>query len=155
MEIRFAQCQDIPGILKLLLQVGQVHHQIRPDIFRSGAQKYTAAELEVILTDPKRPVFAAVEGPQLLGYAFCIHRDYDGTGASTCRKELYIDDVCVDEAFRGRGIATALLKQVYTYAQAQHCTFVTLNVWNGNESARRFYEHMGLTTRNTTMEIKL
>ena len=36
MEIRFAQASDIPGMLELLQQVGEVHHQIRPDLFRSG-----------------------------------------------------------------------------------------------------------------------
>lgn len=155
MEIRFAGSGDIPGMLELLLQVGQVHHRIRPDIFRPGALKYTKQELEALLRDPQRPVFVAAEEGQVLGYAFCIHRHYDGTGVSTCRKELYVDDVCVEERCRGRGIATALLERVYAYARESGCAFVTLNVWSGNESARRFYEHMGMTPRNTNMEIKL
>ena len=45
MEIRFAEIKDIPGILALLRQVGQVHHQGRPDIFRKGAQKYGASQV--------------------------------------------------------------------------------------------------------------
>ena len=69
MEIRFAQNRDIPGILELLKQVGAVHHGIRPDIFRTGAQKYDDAALQAILADPNTPVFVAVEGlrPVLLG----------------------------------------------------------------------------------------
>ena len=43
MEIRFAQAKDVHGILALLRQVGRVHHEGRPDIFRSGAQKYGAS----------------------------------------------------------------------------------------------------------------
>lgn len=155
MVIRLAENRDIPGMQTLLLQVGEVHHQIRPDIFRSGALKYTVPELQAILDDPRRPVFVAAEGDRVLGYAFCIHRDYDGTGVSTCRKEIYVDDVCVEEACRGQGIATALMRQVYTYAREQGCEFVTLNVWAGNDTARRFYEAMGMTPRNTNMEIKL
>ncbi len=155
MEIRGAQRGDIPGMQALLLQVGQVHHRIRPDIFRSGALKYTAQELEALLKDPARPIFVAAEGERVLGYAFCVHRDYDGTGVSTCRKEIYVDDVCVEEACRGRGIATALLDRVYGYARETGCQFVTLNVWNGNDTARRFYEGMGMTPRNFNMEIKL
>lgn len=155
MEIRMAQTGDIPGIQALLLQVGEVHHQIRPDIFRSGALKYTPGELGDLLKDPERPIFVAVEGGQLLGYAFCIHRDYDGTGVSTCRKEIYVDDVCVDENSRGQGIATALLERVFAYGKERGCQFVTLNVWNGNHTAQRFYEGLGMTPRNTNMEIKL
>ena len=37
MNIRFATETDIPEMLDLLLQVGDVHHQIRPDLFREGA----------------------------------------------------------------------------------------------------------------------
>ena len=40
MEIRFAKPQDVPGIIKLLQQVGRVHHEGRPDLFRATAQKY-------------------------------------------------------------------------------------------------------------------
>ena len=42
MEIRFANTGDIPRMIDLLQQVGEVHHQIRPDLFRAGAQKYDA-----------------------------------------------------------------------------------------------------------------
>ena len=34
MEIRMACSRDIPGMIDLLLQVGEVHHKIRPDLFR-------------------------------------------------------------------------------------------------------------------------
>lgn len=155
MEIRFAQAGDIPGIQTLLLQVGQVHHQLRPDIFRPGALKYTPGELEALLADHDRPIFVAVEGEALLGYAFCVRRDYDGTGVSTRRKEIYVDDVCVEEACRGRGIATSLLERVFAFAKEEGCAFVTLNVWKGNHTAQRFYEGLGMTPRSTNMEIKL
>ena len=72
MEIRFAETKDIPGMIDLLLQVGEVHHQIRPDLFRAGAQKYDASALEQLLKDPNRPIFAAVENAKLLGYCYCI-----------------------------------------------------------------------------------
>ena len=38
MEIRLANNSDIPGMIELLKQVGQVHHEIRPDLFREGAR---------------------------------------------------------------------------------------------------------------------
>ena len=49
MEIRLANHTDIPGMIRLLQQVGQVHHDIRPDLFRRGAQKYSPADLEQLL----------------------------------------------------------------------------------------------------------
>lgn len=155
MEIRMAESRDIPGMIELLKQVGEVHHQIRPDIFRAGAQKYDEPALRALLTDASRPIFVAVEGGFVQGYCFCIHRDYSGDGALTDRKEVYIDDLCVDESCRGRGVAAALYRHVCDYAKNRGCVFVTLNVWRGNDRAQRFYEHMGLTPRSTTMEMKL
>ena len=59
MTVRFACEKDIPRMLELLKQVGQVHHEIRPDLFRAGAQKYDEAALKQLLANPDRPIFAA------------------------------------------------------------------------------------------------
>jgi len=155
MNIVLANENHIPGMLRLLQQVGQVHRDIRPDIFRDGAQKYDAAALGELLKDPARPIFIYEENGQVLGYCFCIHKQYAGDPVLADRKELYIDDLCVDEACRGRGLATALYRHVTEYAKRSGCQFLTLNVWAGNDNAQRFYEHMGMTPRSTTMESKL
>ncbi len=155
MVIRLANQGDIPGIEALLLQVGAVHHQIRPDIFRDGCLKYDESVLAALLADESRPVFVAVEDEAVLGYCFCQHRNYDDSGVSTCRKEIYIDDLCVDEGHRGKGIATGLYRHALDYAKASGCRFVTLNVWCGNDAAMAFYEKMGMAPRNITMETSL
>ena len=155
MEIRKAEKRDIPGLIALLYQVGGVHHDIRPDIFRSGCIKYTPAELEALLRDAATPIFVALEGDFVAGYCFCQHREYQGSTALTDRKELYIDDLCVDENCRGKGIAKTLYAHVTDYAKNCGCAFVTLNVWCGNDGAMKFYEAMGMNARSITMETKL
>ena len=55
MEIRKANTGDIPGMIDLLLPVGEVHHEIRPDLFRSGAQKYDEKALEELLKNNTIP----------------------------------------------------------------------------------------------------
>ena len=155
MTIRRAEVRDIPGMIKLLYQVGGVHHDIRPDIFRSGALKYTPEQLDELLKDETKPIFIYDDGGFVAGYCFCQHREYFGSGVSTDRKELYIDDLCVDENRRGQGIAKALYAHVCNYAKSCGCVFITLNVWCGNEGAMKFYEKAGMTPRNITMETKL
>ena len=108
MIIRFAGKQDIPGMIDLLRQVGEVHHQIRPDLFRSGAQKYNEADLEELLKDPSRPVLIAEEEGTVAGYAFCIVQVMENNPVLCDRKVLYIDDLCVDEGHRRQGIAKKL-----------------------------------------------
>ena len=155
MNILFANESHIPGMIRLLKQVGQVHHEIRPDIFQDGAQKYDEAALAELLKDPSRPIFIAEAEGKVLGYCFCIHKAFSGDSVLTDRKELYIDDLCVEETCRGQGIATRLYRHVTEYAKSKDCAFITLNVWTGNDTAQRFYEHMGMTPRNTHMEITL
>ena len=155
MDIRPATDTDIPGLLALLRQVGQVHHNIRPDIFRPGCLKYTAADLEKLLRDENFPVFVAMENDAVAGYCFCQKRQYRDSATMTDRLEIYIDDLCVDENCRGSGIATALYRHVCHWAKDTGCAFVTLNVWQGNDAAMAFYEKMGMKPRSITMETEL
>ena len=155
MIIQRADNRHIPGLIRLLYQVGGVHHDIRPDIFRAGAIKYTEKDLELLLADENRPVFVAVEDETVLGYCFCVLEDCRGTTVLTDRMEVYIDDLCVEEACRGQGIAKALYAHVCGWAKSIGCAFVTLNVWCGNDGAMKFYEKMGMTPRKIFMETKL
>ena len=155
MIIRRADNSHIPGLIRLLYQVGGIHHDIRPDLFRPGAIKYTETDLKALLADENRPVFVAVEDETVLGYCFCVIEDCRGTTVLTDRVEIYIDDLCVEEAVRGRGIAKQLYAHVCAWAKDLGCAFVTLNVWCGNDNAMRFYEKMGMTPRKIFMEIKL
>ena len=155
MDIRFAQARDIPDMIELLRQVGEVHHQIRPDLFRAGAQKYDEAALEKLLADPNRPILAAVEKGALLGYAFCILQVTEGDPVLRDRKVMYIDDLCVDEIRRGQGVAGALYRAVCDYARELDCDAVTLNVWCGNDRAMAFYEKCGLKPQKVVMEYVL
>lgn len=154
MTIRFAETHDIPGMIDLLQQVGEVHHQIRPDLFRSGAQKYDEAALEALLKDPARPIFIADLDGKVAGYCFCILQITKNDPVLRDRKVLYIDDLCVDETIRGKGIATRLYDHTLAYARSLHCDAVTLNVWYGND-AQKFYEKCGMKPQKIGMEFIL
>ena len=155
MLIRRAGISDIPDILRLLVQVCNIHQDIRPDIFKRDGVKYTESDLTELLADESRPVWCAVEEDRFLGYCFCQWEETSDGSVGFARKELYIDDLCVDEAARGRGVATALFRHVTAIAKAEGANFITLNVWQGNENALRFYEKMGMKPRKTTLDLPL
>ena len=153
MDIRRACDRDIPGIAKLLLQVAQVHADGRPDLFMSGGTKYTDGELLDIIADDERPIFVAVDDDgEVLGYAFCMYEDYAGDTVRTPIRTLYVDDICVDAAARGRHVGTALYEHVIGFARAEGFYNVTLNVWSCNPGAQRFYEAMGMSPYKVGME---
>ena len=151
MEIRLANTNDIPGILNLLKQVGQVHRNIRPDLFREHPLKYDHAALEELLKDPQRPIFVAVEGA-VLGHCFCEHKETRDNSVLQDDRSLYIHDLCVDENCRGKHIGQQLYDFVREYAREEGFRTITLNVWCGNDSAMAFYQKQGMKPRNITME---
>ena len=152
MEIRFAQEQDVGGILALLRQVGRVHHEGRPDIFRAGAQKYGASQVLHMLNSSATPIFVAVEENKVLGYGFCMIKEHANDPVICDHTELYIDDLCVDESCRGKHIGTAIYQEICRYAKMRGCYNVTLNVWSCNPGAMKFYESLGLKPQKVGME---
>ncbi|MBQ9827773.1 MAG: GNAT family N-acetyltransferase [Lachnospiraceae bacterium] len=153
MIIRRAEDRDLEGVNRLLKQVCSVHAKGRPDLFVDGARKYTDDELYEIFRDDTKPVFAAVDDDgNLLGYCFCMIEDHSTQHQLTPIKSLYIDDLCVDETCRGMNIGRALYEYTKEYAKSIGCYNLTLNVWELNQGAKRFYEKMGLKPLKTGME---
>lgn len=156
MNIRRAETGDIPRLGDLLLQVCRVHHQGRPDLFRAGGRKYTDEELAVLLTDPSRPILVAEdETGTVQGYAFCVIQPHRGETSMEDFTSLYLDDLCVDEACRGKHVGGTLYRAVLDLARSLGCYNVTLNVWSCNPEAMRFYEKCGLQTQKIGMEVIL
>ena len=156
MTVRFACEKDIPQMNSLLYQVERVHQQGRPDLFKEGAKKYTDNELKDMLKDKTKPIFAAVdENDVMKGYAFRVFQEHKGDNVLTDIKTLYIDDLCVDENCRGQHIGSVLYEAVKKFAKEQGCYNVTLNVWECNPSARKFYGKAGLKPYKTGMEVIL
>ena len=149
--IRLAEEKDIEDILRLLVQVNMVHHIARPDLFNGPRTKYKDYELKEIIKDPKRPIFVYDEG-MVLGYAFCVNVQHINDNILTDVKTLYIDDLCVDENARGKGIGHKLYDFVLAYAKQNDYYNVTLNVWEGNQNAMAFYKSLGLKVQKIGME---
>jgi len=152
--IRKATKDDIQRIIALLHQVNMVHHVIRPDLFKPHTTKYNEQELETMLDDESKPIMVYYDG-EVQGYAFCQITEVKDHMLLEDIKTLYIDDICVDEKARGKHIGKALYDYVYDYARSIGCNNITLNVWDGNEPALRFYQNMGMKVQKTTMEVLL
>ncbi|MFQ9516458.1 MAG: GNAT family N-acetyltransferase [Eubacterium sp.] len=156
MNIRRATEKDIIGVNNLLCQVLTIHHTGRPDLFKENVKKYTDSQLLEMFKDDSKPIFCAVdEKENVLGYAFCIFQQHIDDNILTDIKTLYIDDLCVDENSRGQHIGKQLYNYVVNFAKEQGCYNVTLNVWECNQSAKKFYENCGLIPQKTGMEIIL
>ena len=155
-HIRKASGKDIPRLIALLEQVAAIHNNARPDLFKANSKKYNVSDLEALLRDPKVTIFVAADEDDIaVGYIFCMLNEYKDHAIMQDKKMLYIDDLCVDETQRGKGIGRMLFAHACAYAREQGCYNITLNVWAGNDSARRFYENLGMKEQKRTLEMIL
>ena len=155
-RIRRAEERDTDRVLDLLSQVLMVHHNGRPDIFKANATKYSRKELAEMFRDDLNPVFVwADENDVTQGYLFCQTEQYVDHAVLTDIRTLYIDDLCVEEAMRGRGIGRALYEFAVAFARENGYYNLTLRVWNLNGPAMAFYKAMGLKTQNEHLELIL
>lgn len=150
--IRKANINDLEKVNKLLYEVQKVHSDARPDLFKTGAKKYTDEQLQNIFENDMTPVFVFEKDNDVLGYAFCIFKQELNSNTLTPIKTLYIDDLCVDENARGEHIGTKLYNFVVDFAKSSGCYNVTLNVWANNLNAVKFYKSIGMQVQKIGME---
>ena len=154
--VRRAENKDIPAILALLAQVLAVHHRARPDLFKADGAKYTTAQLEELIRDGNRPVFVCCRPDgTVCGHCFTEWMQENETDAKYARRQLYIDDLCVDARERRKGVGETLYGFVRNYAIEEGADDLTLHVWEGNTSAIGFYGRMGMRVRYYCMDEKL
>ena len=155
MSIRKANINDANGINDLLYQVQDVHANGRPDIFIKGTKKFKDEELIEILNGNDLVFYVYEANKKILGY-ICIKIIIESESFSKyARKELYIEDLCVDENYRHQGIAKELYDYIIELAKKEGCSHITLNVWELNKNAKEFYRKMGMNPLKTIMEFKL
>ncbi|HJF33971.1 MAG TPA: GNAT family N-acetyltransferase [Sporosarcina psychrophila] len=63
--------------------------------------------------------------------------------AESLEDELYIDTVCIDPAFRGKGIGTKLFEYAEVIAEQKEIAKLSLNVETQKEPAIRLYKRLG------------
>ena len=153
MSIRLAQPKDIPDLLRLLEQILSVHHQARPDIFKEEGSKYSGQDLENLMMQEQTPIFVYENSDgQILGHLFVTIKEVTDNPVLQPIKTLFIEDLCVAQAARGQKIGDQLYQFAVSYAKEIGCYNLTLNVWNDNEGALRFYQRQGMKPQETVME---
>lgn len=112
----------------------------------------------------KRSFRYAVDHPhKVLLFIILVEGEVTGTASlhlghySTWNDNWYghVEDVIIDPAYRGKGLAFALLKEVLRVAEEKKLSRVELNALNTNYPAHRLYEKLGFTTDSVAYELAL
>ena len=102
----------------------------------SFSMPWKRQDFEDILTNPDRIYLVAEAEDKIVGR--CMLTIIAGEGD--------ISNVAVDEKYRGKHIATMLLKELLRYGEEQGIGDFTLEVREQNHTAIRLYEHAGFAS---------
>jgi ribosomal protein S18 acetylase RimI-like enzyme len=112
---------------------------------RQKADRDMAEILPLGLDTPNHWMFWLEHGGGRVGRLWLSERVIDG------RRSLFIFDIHVDEAHRGRGFGRAAMLLTEREAKARGIDRVELNVFGGNSVARGLYQSLGYIERSVRM----
>lgn len=154
--VRRAEKKDAKRLCELLETIAQLHHEGRPDIYGAGGAKYNIEDVEKKIKNKDEIILVAVgEDDEVLGYTMSKIIDVKENGILLGYRKMYIDDVCVDSAYRKLGIGKKLMDATKLEAEKADCHIAELNVWAFNENAINFYKSCGMTVQRMYMEYVL
>jgi len=125
-------------IAELWALVGQLARYEKLEHLLTGSPEDLAAHLFARAWPPIESLVAELVG-ELVGYAIF----YGVFSTFWVRPLLWLEDLHVTEAHRGKGIGKALLREVAKTAVARGCRRVDWAVLDWNTPSIEFYEHLG------------
>jgi GNAT superfamily N-acetyltransferase len=132
--IRPATADDTPAICRLirgLAEYERLAHEVTLDEARVHAHLFG--------TRPFAEVLLAEEDGAVVGFALFFHN----YSTFLAQPGIYLEDLFVEPARRGKGHGKALLRALARLAVERGCGRLEWSVLNWNESAIRFYESLG------------
>jgi GNAT superfamily N-acetyltransferase len=138
-EIRTTTEADVPIILSLIRELAE--YERAPE-----AVVATEAGLREVLFGSKRSaeVLLALANGEAVGFAVYFHNFSTWLG----RPGLYLEDLFVRPAVRGKGYGRALLKRLAKIAQERSCGRMEWAVLDWNDPAIQFYCKLGAEPMN-------
>ena len=105
------------------------------------AQRKADEDFAQLMPDGRVPdghaVFLVEDGGQVVGRLWVAEREADGD------RVLFVYEVAVDEAARGRGLGRLAMQFAAEEARRRGLARVALNVFGGNDVARGLYRSLG------------
>lgn len=133
LRIRPATIQDAALLRTMIRELAEFEHELE---FVTITEEQLARD--GFGDDPKFRAWIAEWNGTAAGYAVIFN--YFSTWAG---RGLFLEDLFVREAFRGRGIGQALLATVARVAVEEHCYGIHWEVLDWNEKAIALYKAMG------------
>lgn len=158
LKIREGNMSDFEELNVLVLEVHKLHVKNRPDVYVDVDMPLSKQYLQEILSgdsDTKLFVVENCNNGELLAYSIVKVMTHKNIQIFIPMTFAYIEDFCVKASSKKKGIGKLLFEYVKNYAKSQGALSLQLVVWEFNNNAIKFYEAMGMSTRNRRMELDL
>jgi len=153
MNIRTANIMDIEKIMILEEQVFEIHSKARPDWIGKKPKYYD--HIKGIIEGNSGKIFIAENENTIIGHCIVFIREIKNHHIFHDMINIEIEDLCIDEKHRKKGIGKKILEEVKIFAKEKGAKFIELSVWEFNKNAKDFYEHLGMKTRINKMEFRI
>ena len=155
MILREAKIEDYEQVNALFTEELRQHVELKPDIFQMPQTVMTQEWYKEELVNQATVIYLAEVDHQIAGLIQVMIRDNPDDPIFRKRRYAHIEEVIVSKTHRGKGVGRFLMEAAQEWAKALGASAVDLWVWEGNENAIRFYEHLGYQTIRQAMELKL
>jgi ribosomal protein S18 acetylase RimI-like enzyme len=151
--IRQAVVGDDIVLARLNRFAQDIHVERRPDLFRASSLQEVAAWFRSRLEDPATRAWIAEDGTTPIGYLISVLHDRPASPFTVARRFFEIDQIAVDPARRGQGIARALMVQALAQARADGIHEIEATSWSFNDSAHTMFRRLGFVPKTVRFEL--
>lgn len=152
LTVRPARRDELDRVNELRRMVNDLHVGGRPDIFRAGFCTQLQQLLYTLYDSEDADVIVAVSDGVICGFAAATVIRRPESPYNLERAFYHVEEFGVDERYRRRGVASALMAYLKNNAKARGLAKIELDVWGFNNDALAFYEAAGFTTYRRFME---
>lgn len=160
--IRDARFSDYRTLCSIFVQANDLHCALRPEYYRtvrpiiSKKDFYLAATAQHFSFGRKQVCARIAEKDgESVGAVFAVSIKRRALGWSVHKKEACLDNIFVDEQHRRKGIGTALLHSVISWAKESGHPYLNVKIVESNETSRAFFGSAGIHTTDVVAGITL
>lgn len=150
-SIRTGTIHDHEAVSRIAAELSGIHARALPERFRHATDPMPLDYYRSLVEGADASVIVAERAGGVVGYEVLRLQETPPIEILKPRRFVFISDLAVAEAARGQGIGRILVDAALAWAREQGASSIELGVYEFNESAIAFYEHLGFGTIKRTM----
>ncbi len=152
--IRDAEKTDFDSLLGLMQQLQEIHSNARKDLFIQTDRPLEKEYYQELLNKDNHYIYVVEDTntKDVIAYTSLRIETFTGSLIMKDRKTLFVNELTVNEKYRGQGIGKYLFEFVMNKGREFEVQSIDLTVAEFNQSAIEFYKNIGMKTRSRRME---